>query len=113
MLPGSCPPQTAILTPNSFPVIFLPPSSLVLFSHSLTLQGIDQIADTSSTLPHMLPSTSKFSELIGELGIERSDHVVVYDSWPMIATAPRAYYTFRVFGHENVLVLSLAHSYIS
>jgi thiosulfate/3-mercaptopyruvate sulfurtransferase len=39
---------------------------------------IDKIADTDSSLPHMLPSSDKFSKLIGEMGISNNDHVVVY-----------------------------------
>lgn len=63
---------------------------------------IDKISDTDSSLPHMLPSTDTFSRMIGEMGITNSDHVVLYDSWAVIATAPRALTTFRVFGHDRV-----------
>ena len=35
--------------------------------------NIDDIADESSSLPHMIPDTAKFSERVGKLGIS-NDH---------------------------------------
>ncbi|KAI9249314.1 Rhodanese-like domain-containing protein [Sporodiniella umbellata] len=66
---------------------------------------IDGIKDTSSDLPHMLPSPKVFAEAIGELGIDENDHVVVYDSVG-IFSACRVYWTFKVFGHRSVSVLN-------
>jgi thiosulfate/3-mercaptopyruvate sulfurtransferase len=65
---------------------------------------IDQIADTASRLPHMLPSPDAFSEAVGALGIGDGDRVVVYDTRGVVSAA-RVWWTFRVFGHEPVAVL--------
>lgn len=65
---------------------------------------IDGVADLSSPLPHMLPSPEAFAEAVGALGIGSDDEVVVYDQ-AGIRSAPRVWWTFRVFGHERVRVL--------
>ena len=66
--------------------------------------GIDEIADPSSPLPHMLPSAERFARLVGTLGIVDGDRVVAYGGRNMIASA-RAWWMFRVFGHDRVIVL--------
>src|SRR5262245_49124033 len=40
---------------------------------------IDDIADTSSPLPHMLPSPEKFSSRVRKLGLGDGSKIVVYD----------------------------------
>jgi thiosulfate/3-mercaptopyruvate sulfurtransferase len=66
---------------------------------------LDGIADTSKEgLPHMLPSPEAFSAAMDALGVQKSTHVVLYDRIG-IFSAPRAWWTFRVFGHENVSVM--------
>lgn len=65
---------------------------------------IDEIADTSSPLPHMLPTPDVFAKAIGELGIGAGDRVIVYGGKGMSASA-RVWWTFRVFGHDRVAVL--------
>jgi len=65
---------------------------------------IDEIADTSNPLPHMLPSPEKFVSRIRKMGIGDGDKVVVYDNAGMFS-APRAWWMFRVMGHDDVAVL--------
>lgn len=65
---------------------------------------IDGIADSDSSLPHMLPSPADFARKVGELGIGSGDTVVVYDSQG-IFSAPRVWWMFRIMGHDKVLVL--------
>ena len=65
---------------------------------------IDAIADTTSGLPHMLPSPDVFARAVGALGIGAGDRVIVYDSRGVVSAA-RVWWTFRVFGHDNVAVL--------
>jgi len=65
---------------------------------------IDEIADKKSSLPHMLPRANEFSRAVGELGIGNSDRVILYDR-EGLKYAPRAWWMFRVFGHENVAIL--------
>ncbi|KAG9295131.1 hypothetical protein G9A89_006112 [Geosiphon pyriformis] len=66
--------------------------------------GIDEIKDRNSNLPHMLPSPEDFAKAVGNLGISETDHIIAYDSIGVFS-APRAYWTFKVFGHEKVSVL--------
>jgi thiosulfate/3-mercaptopyruvate sulfurtransferase len=66
---------------------------------------IDEIADTKSNLPHMLPSPEKFSSRMRSMGIGDGSRIVVYDS-AGIYSAPRVWWTFRVMGHDDVTVLN-------
>ncbi len=66
---------------------------------------IDVIADTDSPLPHMLPGPERFGEAVGRMGIDNQTSVIVYDNNAFMASA-RAWWTFRVFGHDNVSVLN-------
>ncbi|KAG2463823.1 3-mercaptopyruvate sulfurtransferase [Polypterus senegalus] len=67
---------------------------------------IDQCCDKTSPLDHMLPSESQFAEYVGNLGINNSTHVVVYDASDFGSfAAPRVWWMFRVFGHDAVSVL--------
>lgn len=65
---------------------------------------IDEIADRSRPLPHMLPDATDFALSVGALGVGAGDRVVVYDGDGTLAS-PRAWWMFRVFGHERVRVL--------
>lgn len=65
---------------------------------------IDDIADEGSLLPHMLPSAAKFASRVRRLGLGDGTRVVVYDDNAYSASA-RAWWMFRVFGHEDVAVL--------
>ncbi len=65
---------------------------------------IDDIADGSNPLPHMLPSAEKFAERVAKLGIGNGSRIVVYDATAM-GSAARVWWTFRAFGHEPVAVL--------
>jgi thiosulfate/3-mercaptopyruvate sulfurtransferase len=65
---------------------------------------IDAIADTSSPLPHMLPSAAEFAAAVGALGIGNDSTIVVYDSIG-IYSSPRVWWTFKIMGAANVVVL--------
>ncbi len=65
---------------------------------------IDEIADTDSSLPHMLPSTEKFSVRVSKLGLGDGNRIVVYDGGGVLS-ATRAWWMFKVFGHDDVVVL--------
>ncbi|MDB5655000.1 MAG: hypothetical protein JWQ94_2613 [Tardiphaga sp.] len=66
---------------------------------------IDHVADRSSPLPHMLPGAADFAAKVGLLGIGDGDRVVVYDRLYGGAAAARAWWMFRVFGHNRVAML--------
>ncbi len=65
---------------------------------------IDEIADSGSDLPHMLPSPERFASLVGRLGLGDGNRIVVYDTTGVSAAA-RVWWMFRVFGHDDVAVL--------
>jgi thiosulfate/3-mercaptopyruvate sulfurtransferase len=54
----------------------------------------------TADLPHMLPSAAAFGAAVDALGISNSDTVVVYDGMGCFA-APRTWWTFKIFGHEQ------------
>jgi thiosulfate/3-mercaptopyruvate sulfurtransferase len=66
---------------------------------------IDRIADTSSGLPHMLPSPEAFAEEMKRLRFGDGMRAVVYDSVGLFS-APRLWWTLKVFGVENVSLLA-------
>ena len=65
---------------------------------------IEEVSDTSTDLPHMLPGPDQFGEAAGELGISKDDTIVVYDCTGLMS-APRVWWTFRLFGAKKVFVL--------
>jgi thiosulfate/3-mercaptopyruvate sulfurtransferase len=66
---------------------------------------IDDIADETSSLPHMLPSPTKFASRMKKLGVGDGMHVVAYDSEGLYSAA-RVWWMFRTMGHEEVRVLN-------
>ena len=65
---------------------------------------IETVADLDHSCPHMLPSESVFAYCVQALGIGGNSRVVVYDSKGLFSAA-RAWWMFRVFGHERVQIL--------
>jgi thiosulfate/3-mercaptopyruvate sulfurtransferase len=65
---------------------------------------IDEISDTSSSLPHMLPAQEKFTSRVRKLGLGDGVRIVVYDTHGLMSAA-RVWWMFRVFGHRDVAVL--------
>jgi thiosulfate/3-mercaptopyruvate sulfurtransferase len=65
---------------------------------------INAVADHSTDLPHMLPGPDQFGEAVGALGVSENDTIVVYDGSGLYS-APRVWWTFRIFGARNVFIL--------
>jgi thiosulfate/3-mercaptopyruvate sulfurtransferase len=65
---------------------------------------IDEISDHGSVLPHMLPPPEAFALHMRRLGIRDDATIVVYDG-AGIFSAPRVWWTFRVFGAKEVFIL--------
>jgi thiosulfate/3-mercaptopyruvate sulfurtransferase len=65
---------------------------------------IDAMADTQSTLPHMLPLPERFAEMVGALGISDKHQIVIYENGPTYA-APRVWWTLRIMGAPDVRIL--------
>jgi thiosulfate/3-mercaptopyruvate sulfurtransferase len=66
---------------------------------------IDEIADKSNPLPHMLPSPQQFAEQARKLGLGSGNKIVVYDTTPMTG-ACRVWWMFRTMGHKDVAILN-------
>ena len=65
---------------------------------------IDKIADTSSGLPHMLPRPEAFASAMRKMGIGDGQTIIVYDG-AGLSSAPRVWWTFKVFGARDVYIL--------
>jgi thiosulfate/3-mercaptopyruvate sulfurtransferase len=65
---------------------------------------INAIADDSTDLPHMLPGPDQFGKAVGNLGVTENDTIVVYDGSGFFS-APRVWWTFKIFGARNVFIL--------
>ena len=65
---------------------------------------LNAIADASTDLPHMLPGPDQFGAAVGALGIAETDTIVVYDATGLYS-APRVWWSFRIFGAKNAFVL--------
>lgn len=65
---------------------------------------LDGISDTTSALPHMLPTPEAFAKAVGALGISDQSTIVVYDGSGLFSAA-RVWWTFRHFGAHDVYVL--------
>lgn len=64
---------------------------------------IDDISDSNSSLPHMLPPPEKFASRVRKLGIGDGNRIVVYDANNM--SAARVWWMFRIFGAREVAIL--------
>lgn len=65
---------------------------------------VNEICDTNSDLPHMLPAPHVFSSAMRKLGIGDGQTLVVYDDFGFYS-APRVWWTLRTMGAERVFVL--------
>lgn len=65
---------------------------------------IDEIADPSTDLPHMLPTPASFAAAMGAFGVADDAAIVVYDDRGVFSAA-RVWWTFKAMGHRTVSVL--------
>jgi thiosulfate/3-mercaptopyruvate sulfurtransferase len=61
---------------------------------------LDGVSRTDTDLPHMLPSADAFAAAADALGISENDTIVIYDRQG-IFSSPRAWWTWKVFGHKG------------
>jgi len=64
---------------------------------------IDKYSNKKTSLPHMLPSKKEWETIISKLGIDNSDHVVIYDNSEVFSSC-RVWYSFLYFGHNPDLI---------
>lgn len=65
---------------------------------------IDDISDSRSDLPHMVPPVEKFMSRMRAMGVGDGHQVVVYDGAGLFSAA-RVWWLFRLMGHADVAVL--------
>ncbi len=66
---------------------------------------IEEIADHGSPLPHTAPTQEQFENGLSALGITPEDFVILYGQHGITMGPCRVWWTFRLFGHDNVAVL--------
>ncbi len=64
---------------------------------------IDKNSNHKSSLPHMLPTKDQWENILSELGVKNSDHIIIYDNSDVISSC-RVWYTFLYFDHDPNLV---------
>jgi thiosulfate/3-mercaptopyruvate sulfurtransferase len=65
---------------------------------------IEALSDRTNPLPHMLPGPDVFSRNMSELGIGDQMNIVIYEQ-EGVFSGPRAWWTLRTFGAQNVYLL--------
>ncbi|BET96289.1 3-mercaptopyruvate sulfurtransferase [Xenorhabdus taiwanensis] len=65
---------------------------------------LDKVANLQTNLPHMLPEPETFRQVVGKMGISENHLVVIYDQGNMFS-APRAWWTFNIFGARHIRIL--------
>ncbi len=66
---------------------------------------INDIADSRSELPHMVPPVEKFISKMRAMGIGDGHRVVIYDTNDALFSAARAWWMFKLFGKNDVAIL--------
>jgi thiosulfate/3-mercaptopyruvate sulfurtransferase len=66
---------------------------------------IEELSDVTNPLPHMLPSPEKFASRVKRMGIGDGTRVIAYDTQNM-SSAARAWWMFRVMGHDDIAILN-------
>ena len=57
--------------------------------------------------PRNIPDKTVFQEYVSSLGISNKHHLIIYDRSPYgFFASSRVWWIFRLFGHENVSILS-------
>ncbi len=61
--------------------------------------------NNNSPYPNTVPTQDLFEMEVKKLGINKKDSIIVYDKHG-IYSSPRAWWLFKYFGHDNVMVLN-------
>jgi thiosulfate/3-mercaptopyruvate sulfurtransferase len=64
---------------------------------------LDKNSKIDTDLPHMLTDTKSWEKIIGHMGIENKDEIVIYDNSDVISSC-RCWYNLIYFGHDPKLV---------
>jgi thiosulfate/3-mercaptopyruvate sulfurtransferase len=66
---------------------------------------IEALSDPATPLPHMLLPPDRFAAAMERLGVGDGHRIVVYDTSGTNFSAARAWWMFRIYGHDCVAVL--------
>jgi thiosulfate/3-mercaptopyruvate sulfurtransferase len=66
---------------------------------------LDDLSAPGTDLPHMLGTADRFGAAMSALGVSEDDMIVSYDGSGNNLSAARAWWTFKVFGHDRAAVL--------
>ncbi len=64
---------------------------------------LDKISEENHAIPHMMPALKKWEFSISNLGINNSDHLVIYDNSD-VYSACRCWFSFIYFGHDPMKI---------
>ena len=64
---------------------------------------LDKNSKINTDLPHMLTDIKSWEKIMGDMGIENKDEIVVYDNSDVISSC-RCWYNLIYFGHDPKLV---------
>ena len=64
---------------------------------------LDKNSKTNTDLPHMLTDLNSWEKIMGNMGIENRDQIVIYDNSDVISSC-RCWYNLIYFGHDPKLV---------
>jgi thiosulfate/3-mercaptopyruvate sulfurtransferase len=64
---------------------------------------LDKNSKTNTDLPHMLTDLNSWGKIMGDMGIENKDEIVIYDNSDVISSC-RCWYNLIYFGHDPKLV---------
>jgi thiosulfate/3-mercaptopyruvate sulfurtransferase len=64
---------------------------------------LDKNSKKNTDLPHMLPDTESWKDIVSNMGIKNDEQIVIYDNSDVISSC-RCWYNFIYFGHNPELV---------
>ena len=64
---------------------------------------LDKNSKINTDLPHMLTDLNSWEKIMGDMGIENKDEIVIYDNSDVISSC-RCWYNLIYFGHDPKLV---------
>lgn len=67
--------------------------------------NFNEVADLSNPKPHTMPTNEIFIKYMKNMDIRKSDTLILYDR-VNVFSSPRAFLTFKWFGHNNVYILN-------
>jgi thiosulfate/3-mercaptopyruvate sulfurtransferase len=102
-------PNTIILDATLPPVGVTPPTDTRASYLAKHIPGaiffdIEELSDHSTPLPHMLPTPEDFSRSMSAVGVSDTATIVIYEQ-ESVFSAPRAWWTLRIFGAQHVHIL--------